>query len=129
MAALMGQPSRAGRDPWLSQVAYETPGFPHSSRRGYGMGLAQYMQEPRIDRECRDVRPSDPGRRKLRPEGEDDQDPQGGDPINEQIEGHARSGIAPMHVLEHHQQGVVALPILRSEPTGPEASSLYASVA
>ena len=45
----------------------------------------------------------DPGRRELRPEGEDHQHPQRGHPIDEEVERLARGGIAPVHVLPHHQ--------------------------
>jgi hypothetical protein len=49
------------------------------------------------------MRAPDPGRRELWPEGEDHQYPQRGHPINEKVEGLTRGGIAPVHVLPHHQ--------------------------
>src|SRR5215468_8713750 len=45
----------------------------------------------------------DPGRRELRPEGEDHQHPQREYPIDEEVEDLARGGIAPVHVLPYHQ--------------------------
>src|SRR5215813_5308776 len=55
--------------------------------------------------EC-DVRTAGPRGREFRPEGHDHQDPQGGDSIDEQVEALSRRGIAPVKVLEHHQQRV-----------------------
>jgi hypothetical protein len=46
---------------------------------------------------------ADPGRRKFWPEGEDHQHPQPENPIDEKVEGLARGGIAPVHVLPYHQ--------------------------
>ena len=56
-----------------------------------------------IEREHRHMRAPDPGRRELWPEGEDHQYPQRGHPINEKVEELTRGGIAPVHVLPHHQ--------------------------
>jgi hypothetical protein len=56
-----------------------------------------------IQRQHRHLGAADPGRRELRPEGDDHQHPQPGHPIHEKVEGLARGGIAPMHVLPYHQ--------------------------
>src|SRR5215469_8606280 len=47
-----------------------------------------------------------PGRNKFRPEGEDHQHPQRGHQVDEEVEGLARGGVAPVHVLPHHQHGL-----------------------
>jgi hypothetical protein len=49
------------------------------------------------------MRATDPGRRKLRPEGKYHQCPQRGHSIDEEVERLARGRIAPVHVLPHHQ--------------------------
>jgi hypothetical protein len=52
------------------------------------------------------MRMADPRWRKLRPEGDDRQDPQRGHPIDEQVQRLPRGGVAPVHVLVHHQHGL-----------------------
>src|SRR5262249_52954624 len=59
-----------------------------------------------VEREECDVRTAGPRGWEFRPEGHDHQDPQGGDSNDEQGEPLPRRGIAPLKVLEPHQQRV-----------------------
>jgi len=59
-----------------------------------------------VEAEQRYLWTADPWRREVGPQGEDQQDPQNGNPIDEQVERLSRGGIAPMDVLEHHQHGL-----------------------
>jgi hypothetical protein len=49
------------------------------------------------------VRPADPGRGELRPEGDDQQDPKRRYPIDDQVMEIERSRVAPLRILEQHQ--------------------------
>ena len=49
------------------------------------------------------MRAPDPGRGELGPEGDDYQEPNGRYPLDKEVEQLARSGVAPMYVLEDHQ--------------------------
>src|SRR5215469_18242983 len=62
--------------------------------------------------EHRHLGASNPAWGELRPEGDDNQYPQRGDALNEQIEPFTSGGIAPMNVLEHNQDGLACCPPL-----------------
>ena len=82
-----------------------------------------------VEREQRHVRTADPGRRELRPEGDDHQDRQRGHPLDEQVERLARGRVDPVHVLEHHQHRLTRRQSLDLRQSAREASSPCASAA
>ena len=57
-----------------------------------------------IDGEGSHVRPSDPGRIEFRPERHDKQHAKGRDPVHRPTERFQARGVAPMRILEDHQQ-------------------------
>src|SRR6266404_4749995 len=66
------------------------------------------------------VRAPDPGRRELWPEGDDQQGPEGGHPVDDEVQQVERGGVDPVHILEHHQYGPTRRQSLELGQEGPK---------
>jgi hypothetical protein len=86
-----------------ASIAYSA--FPSRRRTMIGDSISHStMPAAWAETEQRHLRAAHPGRRELRP---DQQDREGGQPVDNQVQQLARRGVVPADILEHHQHGLV----------------------